>query len=117
MTSLHGILLLSLILKSCENGCAELEFVGFGMSSHVSISLAVVEFFTNLLLFVSTQHEKMEPVEEPLQIAESDAPMKIEETVDDGKSMSEDDLLKLRKINFKKKVSGEKLWEFLKLYK
>jgi hypothetical protein len=34
--------------------------------------------------------------------------VKMDESTNDSKSLSEDDLIKLRKINFKKKVSGEK---------
>lgn len=35
--------------------------------------------------------------------------VKMDESTNDSKSLSEDDLIKLRKINFKKKVSGDKL--------
>jgi hypothetical protein len=46
-------------------------------------------------------------VAQPEPVVEADAPVKMEETSSDIKNMSEEDLLKLRKINFKKKVSGE----------
>jgi hypothetical protein len=46
-------------------------------------------------------------VAQPEPVVAADAPVKMEETSSDIKNMSEEDLLKLRKINFKKKVSGE----------
>lgn len=49
--------------------------------------------------------------QQPEPVAAAVLPVvKMDESTNDSKtSMSEDDLMKLRKINFKKKVSGEKI--------
>lgn len=54
----------------------------------------------------------VQPVPVPVVVAAPEAAVKMDESVNDMKNLSEDDLIKLRKINFKKKVSGEKFQSF-----
>lgn len=64
------------------------------------------------------------PVVEPSPVIEVpqpvptaiDAPVKMEETTNEGRSLSEEELMKLKKINFKKKVSGELIMSVIQNY-
>lgn len=80
----------------------------FGMKRSEHLHLLCYLYFQKLIFFFL--HKKFEPASSTANSGLTDpqtVERKTEESIIELRNMSEEDLIKLKKINFKKKVSGK----------